>query len=376
MLNVTQEIYCDESGFSGNNLLDQVQPFFVYASIAISHEEAADCVDELIKTYGVQGGELKGRTLVKYNKGRKAASTILDRYHDRLKVVVFDKKYALACKFFEYIFEPTISSVNSIFYGIQFHRFISNVLHMHFKAEAKYADEIFTEFQSFIRCQDGKSTDHLFPQVDLSEISPVLKSISEFSVLNREIIIDELESLRGSNWGKWTLDLTDSSLQSLLSHWGEKYEQLHVHCDSSKPLQEVPEIFDTMVGRTDRKYIEFNGKKRPLTYNLKERIKFVDSVQFPGIQLADVAAAAFGYMFQFPHDDISKKWGQHFECLHEDCNIPDYDHIDLNKPEVIRNIMLLEELCGRSRNRDSLTDNIQEFLNYVTYRLAIDPPHF
>ena len=27
-------IFCDESGFSGNNLLDRQQPYFVYAAVA------------------------------------------------------------------------------------------------------------------------------------------------------------------------------------------------------------------------------------------------------------------------------------------------------------------------------------------------------
>lgn len=76
MIPGTQEIYCDESGFTGNNLLYPNQPFFTYASIAISNEEAAACVEELIKDYGVQGGELKGANLVKFNKGRKAVSTV------------------------------------------------------------------------------------------------------------------------------------------------------------------------------------------------------------------------------------------------------------------------------------------------------------
>lgn len=180
MTKEAQEIFCDESGFSGNNLLYQQQPFFTYASIAISNEEAAECVAKLIKDYGVQGGELKGANLVKFSKGRKAISTVLSRYQEQIKVTVYDKKYALACKFFEYIFEPTIATVNSMFYSIHFHRFISNVLHMHFKSEARYAEEMFADFQSFMRDFDDKNTNYLFSPNRLPEISPVLESIKAF----------------------------------------------------------------------------------------------------------------------------------------------------------------------------------------------------
>lgn len=131
-----------------------------------------------------------------------------------------------------------------------------------------------------------------------------------------------------------------------------------------------------MIDRKDRNYLEYDGKKRLLTYNLKDKIKFVDSKRFPGIQLADVAASAFGYMFQFPEDEISQKWCEYLSCVHEDSVLPDYDHIDLNKPEVIRNAMVLEELCARSREGKPLTDNFKEFLTAVTYRLQYDPPRF
>lgn len=60
---MSQRIYFDESGFTGNNLLSPVQNYFAYASIATEDAEAKDFVDELISQYGIQGGELKGGKL-------------------------------------------------------------------------------------------------------------------------------------------------------------------------------------------------------------------------------------------------------------------------------------------------------------------------
>jgi hypothetical protein len=48
MKETIQEIYCDESGFSGNNLLDQKATVFAYASVAINHEEATEYVNNII----------------------------------------------------------------------------------------------------------------------------------------------------------------------------------------------------------------------------------------------------------------------------------------------------------------------------------------
>lgn len=50
----------------------------------------------------------------------------------------------------------------------------------------------------------------------------------------------------------------------------------------------------------------------------------------------------------------------------------DYDHIDLNKLEVKRNLVLLYELVDRSKNGINLTEGIGEFIRYITAALEAD----
>lgn len=45
---MAQTIYCDESGFTGNNLSDLDQPYFVYADVAITPEEATEIKDRTL----------------------------------------------------------------------------------------------------------------------------------------------------------------------------------------------------------------------------------------------------------------------------------------------------------------------------------------
>jgi hypothetical protein len=40
------QIYCDESGFTGNRLLDADQPIFTFASVASNEEEAQFIVEK------------------------------------------------------------------------------------------------------------------------------------------------------------------------------------------------------------------------------------------------------------------------------------------------------------------------------------------
>lgn len=87
----SQEIYCDESGFTGNNLLDEATPFFAYATVAVKHEEAKEFVAKIIKDYRVQSSELKFQKLIKYSRGKQAITHILKSFHSHAKVSISDK---------------------------------------------------------------------------------------------------------------------------------------------------------------------------------------------------------------------------------------------------------------------------------------------
>ena len=78
----------------------------------------------------LQGSELKGKNLLKHASGRKAASAVIKELGDRSQVVVVHKRYALACKLFEYTFEPLISDVSMALYLVNFHKFIANLLYL------------------------------------------------------------------------------------------------------------------------------------------------------------------------------------------------------------------------------------------------------
>jgi hypothetical protein len=99
----TTRVFCDESGFSGNNLLDQEQPYFVYSAVAADPGSAYEFVSKLVCDFHVQGGELKGSRLLRYNKGRQAIGEVLNRYGDSFRVAVHHKRFALASQLFEYV---------------------------------------------------------------------------------------------------------------------------------------------------------------------------------------------------------------------------------------------------------------------------------
>ena len=94
----------------------------------------------IIKKYRIQNGEIKGGNLAKGRKGRRAIDEIMESLKGRIKVSISDKKYALAGKFFEYIFEPALQKNNIIFYNANFHKFISTILYLELLSRGSMAE--------------------------------------------------------------------------------------------------------------------------------------------------------------------------------------------------------------------------------------------
>lgn len=188
-------------------------------------------------------------------------------------------------------------------------------------------------------------------------------------------MIEELDGYAGNGAGKWVLDLTNTALFSLLAEWGQEYDQLTAYCDQSKPLSEDQEIFNVMVNREDKKYSHVAGMDSPITFNLKEPLKLVDSKVVHGVQLADAIAGAFAYACDNENqDEYAKKWrGMIEEHVIFGSVFQDYDHLDLSKLEVQRNAVLLQELTERSKNGHSLTEDIGEYIQFITVALRENP---
>lgn len=371
---MTQRIYFDESGFTGNNLLHPEQKYFSYASVATDDQEAKNFVESLIARYGIQGGELKGSKLVRFNRGRKAIDEVLKHFRKQIKLSISDKKYALACKFHEYIFEPCYAEINSIFYGIGFHRFIANILYIEFIARGAGAEEIFAEFEELMRTKDEGKLQGIFSSSVHPENSPIITQIREFAQYRSNDIREELASLGDVGVGKWILDLTNTALFTLLANWGAEHEQITAVCDPSKPLQHDQSLFTLMIDRTDRVFSDAFGEHHPITFNLSGPIIFADSKTTHGIQLADVAAAAAVYAFSGATDEHAMQWREMLpEIGHYGSIIPDIDEVNLKDMRVQRNAVLLLELNSRAKSGKGLLENMPEYIELISRRLISHP---
>lgn len=363
------DVYCDEAGFTGEHLSNRDQKFFAYASVAIRPEEAEGLVARISKDFGVQGGELKGSRLLKYSRGRRAIEDIVDILADRAQVVVHHKAYALAGKFFEYTFEPLISDISSLFYTVNFHRFVAGVLYLNMFLEHDRAANLSSRFEEAVRVDDTRFRD-LLAVHGPDDRDPVEQLIS-FCIYNRGPILRELERVRDG--GGWTLELTLTSLWSLLAHWGDRAASIRVSCDQSVPIRDHQDFINMMVGRKDKAVVELGGRRSSYLFNLAEPISLVESHDSPGVQLADVMAAAARHAFEENRDEWARTLFRRMLAagsLHDGSMYPDVDYVDIRQKEPCVNYLLLLELVRRSKVGESLINGIPQFLAVAqaTYR--------
>ena len=173
----------------------------------------------------------------------------------------------------------------------------------------------------------------------------------EFASGYKDIILRELEFIKDDDGKlKWKLELSNTALFSLLSTFGEDHPSMEVICDESKPLEEIGDFFDVMIGRKDRIYQGFFDRERLLTFNLKEQLRLVSSRDHPGVQLADVISGSVTYALLNKNDNEAQEWLSSMEdSLHPDSLVPDQKHIDIDIPEVYINATIMAELGRRAR---------------------------
>jgi hypothetical protein len=361
-------IFCDEAGFTGNNLLDADQDIFAYAAIAVTPDVARERVTRAIQDFRLQGKELKGSRLVRTSIGQRAITRLLNESIGEFRTTAHLKPYALAGKLFEYIFEPPLANQNSFFYGLEFHKFISTLLFVNFRTKNVPTEKLLADFANFVRSGDETTLTEIFPTtMGVDYLSNPLQAIRAFAMLHRKTISDEILNFREPGVPNWILDLTTTSFYGLMCYWGERFDSLEVMCDDSKPLQSAVSFFDVMVGRTDRLTINAFGKKQPFSFNLKAPILLARSHEHPGLQLADVMAAATATVLRnryrnLPNDPEVKKWeGIVWDSLTDNNIWPDYGILDWNDPRCFVNTLILNELIERSLRGFSLFQGMSEF---------------
>lgn len=379
---MSEVIFCDESGITGNNLLDAQQPYFAFATVNMSSEEAGDLVAQIIRDYGLSCKELKGGRIIKSPAGRKAILSLIEQCIDRAKLVFYDKKSSLAGKFYQYTFDVVLGDSSPMFYFIDFNRFIANALLVGLLAEDPLAVAAINDFQSLMRKKNTESTaNNIFSLNDANPVANLIETIILFCRLHKDEILSELNPvLLEPSEGKWLLELSYSALYDLLSYWGNRFDSIQVYCDSSKSISDQLGDFAQWVGSHETIEVNLGRAGGTIGFNLAQPISIVDSDKHPGIQIADVFASSLCYSLNHKDDPYCRDLFQSLiPAMSERCIGPEMDEIDLRKLKPYVNSAVLWQLVDRSCRGESISefcDRLAEFLieardSYPQYRSSL-----
>lgn len=368
-------ISCDEAGYTGPKLLDDNQPYFAYAAVDLTADEAAAIVAAARARFRVQAPELKSSLLRKRENWPEIALDILKPIAGRAMVIAADKRLNLAGKTFEYIFEPVLERMNGLFYHYDLHRFVMNGLHRILFVTGEPTPKLAEELQSFMKSFDPADAPTLFAAAENSaETHEILDCVLRFARGYAATIAEQSKHLQKdvNPVAKWTLDLTTTCLFSLLLHgWGHHYDSLDVLCDDSKPLQAMARVFDGFVGRSGSAELIGSGSQRAtIKTNLANPIRFGSSAANPTLQIADIVAGVTTDLLQHQTDasyqELAKWILSH---MHPHTMLPDDDFIDLGRPKPRMNLAALKELARRA---DHGEDPIARMDDFYESQLAVE----
>ncbi len=348
-------LFCDESGFTGPNLLDKDQRYFTYASVAMPCELAAEVVSKMRTDFNLTGEELKFEKLSGFTRGKNAVRWLLTTYGQHAAVFFADKKFSAAGKFFEYTFEPVLRPMRDRFYGIGFHQFVSNLLLSAWDDGEPAARELIEDGQTLIREKNPDLLKRLLREpLHMPEVDDPLTAIAAFCATYRREVLREIVVISADEaLSRWSMDISDTALLQVLEHWGRDGDELEVFCDESKPLRESVEHLTAIATTNISEELGFTVPTPRGPVRLARPIEFVESKsEVVGVQLADVIAGATRSMLLKPKARDSAEWRALIvPRMVRYCVGPQLGMLDLRRPEVVVNMYVLSELGRRARER-------------------------
>jgi hypothetical protein len=355
-----EQIFCDETGFTGPDLLNPDQKYFGYASVRMEAQEAFELVDQIRAKHPLQMPEWKGSKMLKTRRGREAALAVFDAVRHRSITTVVDKRFALAAKLFEYIFEPTIAAFSEPLYQAGFHKFVANLLYLHLRASASPIEDLLIDFQAGVRSNDLSKLTSALATPDSSEgAHQFADAITQYTRANAKVIEKEIAKTGISLHDKWGLDLTTTCLSGLLGLWADRDVALDLVLDDSKPLMdwwdEAKDLYEIRPGPSGlglpEEYVTIEGTRSRVHFPLAAAPAFASSKVTPGLQIADVVASVVSDAFQhkeLPPNQELLQAAVAVGAIDIKCVFPDSSYVDTTRPAVQANQQRLWELIYRS----------------------------
>jgi hypothetical protein len=285
-------IYCDESGFTGYNLLDPAQPVFAVASACVEEAVALDLLKSSFPKY--KGTEFKFSNL--WRGGNRPslitfAEAVAKMEHCSFAYYI-DKKFGVLSKAVDLLIEPHLHEAGYDFYSDGFNRKYSNYIHFGLTQVGDPAvyDALTEHYLRFSRDPTKDSLGCLQFQLSLMANSldgPVQSFFEQMS-----LGADLFEKYHSLDEFKKTNDLQTTSMLAVVGHWRQRFpDDLAMIHDASSNFLRSKEAWEmiTSVQAEAKAFVMSDGTVVEFPMRLLSTTA-ADSKTNPSIQFCDVLA--------------------------------------------------------------------------------------
>lgn len=368
-------IYLDEYGTTGGNLLDPEQPWFSYASVALTDEDI-DFFSNLVKSHGIKMVEMKGQKVFRrIRKGsenyKRFAISFSEHFSKKSIVYLSEKKFSFCGKVFEYLFEPLVTEFNSLFYENKFHVVMANILYFDLFCMQDPLAETFKK--CFLASMKRKEPDLFFCDELLEAVYRYFSGESNLLVLpifcdlalrGQDYIRHQFSQMRPE---RYYLDLSETSLTVIMAQYHELHGELDLFIDRTVYLDNS--VLDNWKKGLRANYVDSEGQTHSKLLKLNDYQYIDDSSQSLGIQIADLIARLSGYLFENKDSDFMQ--AVDFENMFQ-CGglIPELHYVqNPHNNDTQKNMNALVKLATRVQNGIPIDTNLQEYYGYLPNRV-------
>ncbi|MDV4266090.1 DUF3800 domain-containing protein (plasmid) [Acinetobacter seifertii] len=289
-------VYFDEAGNSGFQLLDPVQPVFVLASNCFDESTAT----EMIKLLNVQkGGEAKFKNFKTSDKGQRKIVEFLKTViteNEKVKVTVYHKKYMAMGLLLNYLVEPQFAERGMNFAANKYNIITNNIFFhlMDYCYGAGSLDSLLSDFIELVKDKSDENIESFYSTVRRIAASPLdLNKQLDFSWIkgSESDVKDHLEHL-----DRRSLDPVQSGIFTHAQYWGEEFDNsFNIIHDESNTLEQSLDYFNKYTDPSSMK-IMVGSDDRIIKLPLKvQKVDIKNSRLISQIQVSDMIAGAIAY---------------------------------------------------------------------------------
>jgi hypothetical protein len=304
MTTETIDIYIDEAGNTGQDLMNLDQIVFVLASNSFSAGE----INTLTSLFEDKT-ELHFKKLKNSVNGRKSIIQFLNHSlvtEERIICSTIHKEYATVAQIVDQIIEPVLYDNDIDIYQYGQNIAMSNFI-IHFGNFFWDKKSYKAMLHSFIEMMRKKT------EISISEFYKNAKELfNSAKSKERRLLQPILDSEKQianilNNVDKFTIDLTLSSFYILSDLWHKKTnKQLNIFQDSSKQIEHYQEyIYFTKTLKIPKQEIGFGSRKMTFPTQIN-KIELVDSQNNLGVQISDLIASSLAFMYSNKNEKQKK----------------------------------------------------------------------